>query len=65
MHILINADPDSLQRIWDYCQARDIPMYYGRIDHSVHEIAWQIIDQPSSHLDILLLLFPESLRVLS
>jgi hypothetical protein len=64
MHILINADPDSLQRIWDYCQAHDIDMYYGRIDHDLHDIAWQIEYESCNHLDILLMLFPHELRVL-
>jgi hypothetical protein len=65
MHILITADPVSLQMIWDYCQDKKLTMYYGRIDHDVHEIAWQIEHESCSHLDILLLLFPSELRVLS
>lgn len=65
MHILINADPLNLQRIWEYCQGHDIDMYYGRIDHQLHEIAWQIHQPAGPHLDILLLLFPQELRVLS
>ena len=64
MHILINADPDNLQRIWEYCQSHSIDMYYGRIDHEYHDIAWQILSDASSHIDILLLLFPSELRVL-
>lgn len=65
MHILITADPHNLERIWQYCQAKSISMYYGRIDHEYHDIAWQIIADASPHLDILLLMFPENLRVIS
>jgi hypothetical protein len=39
-------------------------MYYGRIDHSVHELAWQIQHDACARLDILLMLFPSELRVL-
>lgn len=64
MHILINATPDDLNRIFSYCQSHDISMYYGRIDHHVHEIAWQILHESCPHLDILLLLWPNNLTVL-
>jgi hypothetical protein len=65
MHILVQADPDDMERIWQYCQAKDITMYYGRVDHEYHDIAWQILHDSCSHLDILLLMFPQQLRVLS
>ena len=65
MHILIKADADSLERIWQYCQAKDISMYYGRVHHEYSDIAWQIVDDSSPYLDILLLMFPAELQVLS
>lgn len=40
-------------------------MYYGRINHDYHDIAWQIVHDSCSHLDILLLMFPGNLRVIS
>jgi hypothetical protein len=64
MHILVAANPaDDLQRVWDYCCQYNITMYYGRIDHEYHDIAWQIVDKSSARLDLLLLLFPHSLSV--
>lgn len=65
MHILVQADPDNMNRIFQYCQQHDIAMYYGRIDHEYSDIAWQILDDAGPHLDILLLMFPENLRVLT
>jgi hypothetical protein len=64
MHILVLADADNFARISDYCHQYGIVMHYGRIDHELHDIAWQIIADPAPRLDILLLLFPEHLRVL-
>ena len=65
MHILVTADPDNLQRIFDYCHTYHIVMHYGRVDHEFHDIAWQIIHESCSRIDILLMLFPSELRVLS
>lgn len=65
MHILVTADPDNLQRIFDYCHHYQIVMHYGRVDHELHDIAWQIIHESCPRVDILLMLFPRELRVLS
>lgn len=64
MHILITGNVDAVNRIFQYCAQYNITMYYGRIDHELHDLAWQIQDQNSKYLDLLLLLFPQELQVL-
>ena len=65
MHILITAAPDDLARIFQYCDQYDIPLSYGQIDHQLYDVAWQIDSPGNSHIDILLLLFPHCLHVLT
>lgn len=65
MHILVQADPDDMERIWQYCQQKNITMYYGRVDHEYHDIAWQIMHENNKYIDILLMLYPAQLKVLS
>ena len=65
MHIMITGDVNNVNRIFQYCQQYNITMYYGRIDHEIHDLAWQIVHDACPRLDILLMLFPGELRVLS
>lgn len=62
MHILV-VGPD-VERVFQYCDQHDIMLFYGVVDYHTHELAWQIMQESSSHLDILLLMFPETLQVL-
>jgi len=65
MHILVTADPQTINRIFLYCHQYDIPIHYGQIHHHLVEIAWQIIAEPQGRIDLLLMLFPDNLQVLS
>lgn len=65
MHIIIVGSVDNVNRIFQYCQQYDITMYYGRIDHEYHDLAWQIQHDACPRLDILLMLFPAELQVIS
>jgi hypothetical protein len=61
--IITTTDYPHIDRIFQYCNQHNISMYYGQIGSADSDINWQIVDAPSAHLDILLLMFPEWLRV--
>lgn len=65
MHILVAGDRQNVERIFEYCQKYQITMYYGRIDHEYHDIAWQILHDGNKYIDLLLMLFPAELKVIS
>lgn len=63
MHIVITTTAD-IDRIFDYCTRYHINIVYGRVyTHGDDLIAWQIVCEESPAIDLLLILFGESLSV--
>ena len=63
MHIVITSTSD-IDRIFDYCSRYHIEIVYGRVyNNGVDDIAWQIVCEDSPAIDLLLILFSESVSV--
>jgi hypothetical protein len=63
MHIVITSTSD-IDLIFDYCAKYHIEIVYGRVyNNGVDDIAWQIVCESTPAVDLLLILFSESVSV--
>ena len=53
VYTIDRSDWDFLERVWSYCQAKDIPMYKTRLTN--YNIAW-VVELPNSSYTTMFLL---------